>query len=466
MREADSPSTVKDVPLAPGAIRLLGHGPRLLRDPLDWLLECGQARPVLRLRLGPRPAYLVCRPELVHDMLVGQVNSFDKGGPLFDRGRELFGNGVASVRHADHSRQRRLMQPAFTPPRIDSYGEVIREESEAVTGRWQGGQEIDVLPELTSLTMRIVCRTLLPTIDERDAERLCNDFQILLAGTLTRTAIPFAWIHRLPTPANRRYNRARADAWALADHVVATARTQSTPGGLLHALIAAGAADPQDAFSDEELRDQVIALFLGGSETTAATLAWLLHLLTLHPHVTERLQAELDEVLAGELAGPDTFPRLRYTRAVLLETMRVYPVATLLTRASTTDVDLGGHRFPAGTDFFYSAYLLHHDPTVFPSPDRFDPDRWTSPADPAARRAYIPFGAGKRKCIGDSFGLAEATIILSAVASRWHLTPAPGNRVRPQLHGSLTPAGLRLVTQARHSPRPGRGTPEHGGPRE
>ncbi|MGX1887143.1 cytochrome P450 [Streptomyces sp. NPDC055287] len=465
MREVDSPHTVKDVPLAPGAIPLLGHGPRLLRDPLTWLLECGQARPVLRLRLGPRPAYLVCRPDLVHDMLVGQVNAFDKGGPLFDRGRELFGNGVASARHTDHRRQRRLMQPAFTPSRIDSYSEVIREESKALTGRWQTGQEINVLPELTSLTMRIVCRTLLPTIDERDADRLCDDFQILLAGTLTRTAIPFTWIQQLPTPANRRYNRARTDAWKLADQVVAKARAQSTPGGLLQALIAAGEADAEGAFSDEELRDQVIALFLGGSETTAATLAWLLHLLTLHPHVTERLHTELDEVLGGELAGPDTFPRLPYTRAVLLETMRVYPVATLLTRGSTTEVDLGGHRFPAGTDFFYSAYLLHHDPALFPDPSRFDPDRWTSPADPAARRAYIPFGAGKRKCIADTFGLAEATIILSAIASRWHLTPAPGSRVRPQLRGSLAPAGLHLVTQSRHLPRPGNATPEHDGAR-
>ncbi|MGX1887142.1 cytochrome P450 [Streptomyces sp. NPDC055287] len=86
---------------------------------------------------------------------------------------------------------------------------------------------------------------------------------------------------------------------------------------------------------------------------------------------------------------------------------------------------------------------------AFPDPARFDPDRWTSPADPAARRAYIPFGAGKRKCIGDTFALTEATIILSAIASRWHLTPATGSSVHPQLHGTLTPAGLRLVTQAR-----------------
>ncbi|MGW8782596.1 cytochrome P450 [Streptomyces sp. NPDC055796] len=440
------------MPLAPGAVRMLGHAPRLLRDPLDWLLECGQTQPVLRLRLGQRPAYLVCRPDLIHDMLVGQVNSFDKGGPLFERGRELLGNGLVTASHTDHRRQRRLMQPAFTPSRIDSYSEAIQKESAAMSARWQADQDIDLLHELTSLTTTIVCRTLLPTIDSRQVDALRDHFQILVPGSFIRAAMPFEWINRLPLPPNRRYNRARAGAWALADQVVAKARAQSAPGGLLHALITAGETDSEGAFSDTELRDQVTTLFLGGSETTATVLAWVFHLLTLHPHVTERLYAELDEVLAGGLAGPDTFPRLPYTRAVLLETMRLYPPATLLSRASTTTVDLGGHRFPAGADFFYSPYLLHHDPTVFPNPDRFDPDRWTSPADPAARRAYLPFGAGKRKCIGDSFGLAETTIILSAIASRWRLPPAPGSHVRPQFSGVLTPAGLRLTTRARAVP--------------
>ncbi|MDX3536745.1 cytochrome P450 [Streptomyces sp. MB09-01] len=463
MQEVDTPSTVKGVPLAPGDIPLLGHGPRLLRDPLDWLQECGRAEPVLRLRLGPRPAYLVCCRELVHDMLVGRVNSFDKGGSLLDRARDLLGNGLVTAGHTDHRRQRRLMQPAFTPARTDSYDEVIREESAALTRRWRAGQEIDVLPELTSVTAKILGRTLLPTIDDRDADHLSDCFQILLAGSFMRAAMPFTWIHRLPTPANRRYNRAWAGAWAVADQAVAKARAQSTSSGLLHALITAGEADPEGAFSDEELRDQVTTLFIAGTETTAGTLAWLFHLLTLHPYVTKRLHRELDEVLGGRLAGPDTFPRLPYTRAVLLETMRVYPVVALLTRASSTDVDLGGHLFPTGTDFFFSAYLLHHDPTVFPDPDRFDPDRWTSPAGPAVRRAFIPFGAGKRKCIGDSLALTQATVILSAIASRWHLTPAPGSHVRPRLRGTLTPAGLRLVTQARHSPRAGCGTPSQEG---
>ncbi|MFD8982667.1 cytochrome P450 [Streptomyces sp. NPDC059564] len=201
--------------------------------------------------MGPRPAYLVCRPDLVHDMLVGQANRFDKDGSFFDRGRALLGNGLVTARRADHHRQRRLMQPAFTPAGIDSYGEVIREESAALSARWQAGQEIDLFPELTSLTMKIVCRTLLPTIDSHQADALRDHFQILVAGTFLRAAMPFEWIHQLPLPANRRYDRARAGAWAVADQVVAKARAKPTPGGLLHTLIAAGEADPEGAFSDQ-----------------------------------------------------------------------------------------------------------------------------------------------------------------------------------------------------------------------
>ncbi|MEU9096843.1 cytochrome P450 [Streptomyces sp. NPDC048361] len=161
-------------------------------------------------------------------------------------------------------------------------------------------------------------------------------------------------------------------------------------------------------FTDEELRDQVITLLIAGAETPAATVAWLFHLVARHPHVEARLHAELEDVLAGATATAADLPSLPYTRNVLLEVLRLYPPAPLLTRVSTAEMALDGHRFPAGTDFFFSAYQLHHGPS-FPNPERFDPDRWNTPPGPATRHAYIPFSSGRRKCLGDTFALAEGT---------------------------------------------------------
>ncbi|MFD9335775.1 cytochrome P450 [Streptomyces sp. NPDC060028] len=437
------------VPDAPGAVPLLGHTLRLLRDPLDWLLECAHAEPVVRVRLGPRTAYLVCRADLVHDVLVGQVNSFDKGGPFFDRYREVIGNGIGSDIHADHRAQRLLMQPAFTRSHIDTYTPILQEESAALTDSWRPGTEVDLVHGLMTVATKVLSRAILPTLNTREAESILPDLQAVMAGLMTRIAIPYNWPLDLPLPTNRRFTRSLAALRAAAARWVAAARQDPRSGGLLASFIQAGTDDPAHVLDDTDLRDQVITLLIAGTDTTSATLGWLFHLLTLHAEHEERLHHELDTVLGGALAGPDTYDRLPLTRGLLLETMRLYPAGPLLSRVSTTPVTLAGHHFPPGTDFFISAYLLHHHPTAFPDPHGFDPDRWTVSRQPDAHHGYIPFGAGKRKCIGDTLALAEATTLVSAIASRWRLHPAPGTRVRPLLRTTLIPAGLNLIAVPR-----------------
>ncbi|GAA3989449.1 cytochrome P450 [Allokutzneria multivorans] len=442
---------VDRAPLAPGAVPVLGHALRLLRDPLPWLDACRQTGPLVRVRMGPRSAHLVCCPHLVHELLMNR--SFDKGGPLFDNARELLGNGLGTSTREDHLRQRRLMQPAFSPSHIAAYAAVMREEIAGLTDSWKGDGAVDLFPDLMSLTMRVLIRTLLPTADPQEAEHLSTQIRFLMAGLLFRIAVPSQVLRQLPVPGNRRFNRARAEAFAGAERIVAAARAHPERGGLLAALMDTGAAE--DGFTDEDLRDQVMTMFVGGTESTATTVAWLFHLLTLHPQVEERLHAELDAVLAGRVATAEDLPRLPFTRNVLQETLRLYPVGWLLTRVSVTDVEFGGHRFPAGADFLFSSYLLHHDPASFPAPERFDPDRWDTPLSGDARHAHIPFSTGRRKCIGDTFALTEATIILSAIAAHWRLRPAPGSRVRPHIGAALAPRGLRLVTEPRTPTRRG-----------
>lgn len=442
------------VPEAPGALPLLGHALRLVRDPLPWLRDCGRRRaPVLRLRLGRRPAYLVCHPHLVHDMLVARANEFDKGGPIIDRARELVGNGLATSPHAEHRAQRRLIQPAFSAACVASYTTILQEESAHLAASWRPHTEVGLLPDLTTAVTKILSRALLPTLDPAEAEELLPDLQRVMGGVLIRAALPFNWMLRLPTPANRRFTRSRTAVWTAADRWVASARALPQQGGVLSQLISADTHDPAHALTDTGLRDQVVTLLIAGTETTASTVAWLFHLLTLHPHAEERLHQELDTVLGGALATSDSYDRLPVTRAVLLETMRLYPTVPLISRISTRPVTLAAHTFPAGTDFFFSSYQLQHDPSAFPHPERFDPDRWTSPTQPTAHQGYIPFSTGKRKCIGDNLALAEATTLISAIAQQWRLRPTNGIQPRPHMRTTLSPGNLRLTAEPRH-PRP------------
>jgi pentalenene oxygenase len=194
---------------------------------------------------------------------------------------------------------------------------------------------------------------------------------------------------------------------------------------------------------------------VAGGETTATTLAWLLHLLSANPSFELRVYEELDAVLGGAIAGPGDLLRLPFTRNALLETLRLYPPGWLMSRITLTDVELGGNRLPVDTEVLFSSYQLHHDPDDFPEPYAFDPDRWDDP-ERANRRSYLPFHTGSRKCIGDNFALTEATIILSAIAASWRLRPTPRNRPRPRPPLSMNPGRLHLIAEPRPSHAAGR----------
>ena len=433
------------IPSAPGVIPLLGHTYRLVRDPLEWLGECRQTGPVVRVKLGPRTVYLICDPELVHRVLIDP--EFDKGGPIITAARELLGNGLGTSLREDHRRQRRLMQPAFTQPRIDGYTIVMREEAARLAGSWTPHHEVDLMGDLTTTNLRVLIRTMLPTTDTQEVAWLAQQIRILFDGIFLRAAVPFPFLYRLPTPGNRRFDQARHHAFAAADRIVTAARSQPDTSGLLSVLINQDEADA-GAFTDKDLRDQIMTLFVGGGESTTATQAWLFHLLATNPSVEQRVYQELDSVLDGAIAGPDDLARLPCTRNALLETLRLYPPAWMMNRVALTDVDLGGHHLPAGTEVFFSTYQLHHDPAVFPDPETFDPDRWDH-QDHADRHSYIPFHTGRRKCIGDNFALTETAIILSAVAAAWQLRPTPYHRARPRPPLSMTPARPHLTAEPR-----------------
>jgi pentalenene oxygenase len=430
---------------APGALPLLGHTLSLLRNPLRFVISLPAHGDLVRIRIGPIEAIVVCTPELVRQVLVND-RVFDKDGPFFDLTREAFGDGLATCPHGLHRRQRRLAQPAFHPARLPGYAQVMTKHIAEVTASWQDGQVLDVLSEMMTLTARTTVETIFSdALPSAVLSAVLNDLNTILASIYTRVLIPPP-LDKLLVVQNRRYDRARARLRGIIGRIITDRRASGADrGDLLWTLLTARDPTDGECLSDTEIVDQAITFFLAGSESTATALAWAVHLLARHPDVEHRLYAEVDAVLAGTAARFADLPKLKLTGGVVTETLRMYPPAWMLPRTATTDTRLGGHPIPAGTILFYSPYLLHHLPELYSHPDRFDPDRWTDEhSAPPPREAFIPFASGARKCMGDTFAITEATLALATLATRWRLRLLPGRHVHPARGVLLHPRGLRM----------------------
>jgi pentalenene oxygenase len=453
----DPPPSDEDRPagaiaLAPGALPLLGHSVALLRDPIGFLRSLPEHGDLVRVRMGPVDAVVVCDPVLTRQLLLDD-RTFDKGGPFYERVVEIMGNGLAGCPHRDHRRLRRLLQPAFRTDRMPGYAAIMAREIDEVLGGWRDGAVLDVFQELSVLTSRMLVATVFSdTIGPRELRETREDVVVLAQALSVRMFLP-SWADRLPLPMNRRFDRALRRLRATAAGVVAERRA----GGVDHGDLLAGLLAAQDTestgagggLSDSEVVDQVLTFAIAGVETVSSTLAWALHVLATRPDVQRRLHEEADRVLASRIPGHDDLADLPVAAHVFAETLRLWPPGWLLTRETGVDTTLGGHRFPRGSTIAYSAVTVQNRDDVFPDATTFDLDRWDSSRPPPPRTGYIPFAAGARKCIGDRYALTEAVLVLAALAGRWRLDAVSDRPVRTTPSAALRPRLTLRVTSRR-----------------
>lgn len=435
---------------APGRWPVMGHTLAFLRHPLEFLACLPACGDLVQISLGPVRMVVVCSPELTHQVL-REGRTFDIGGPFHEQIITIVGEGLATYAHEPHGRRRRLLQPAFSQDRLAVYATEMSRQLEAVLQTWQDGQVIDVLAAMNEITTRVSARTLFTAAlsPEQSADFLHN-LTTVLEGMFLRMFMP-GWLARAPLPVNRRFTRARSRVDALTYQVINTYRRDLADHGDLLSMMLAVRDEHGDALSDTEIRNQVLSFWMAGTETTATLLAWSLHLLAHHPHAAHRVYAEVDHVLGGRVAGHDDVARLDYTTRVLAETLRLYPPGWMFTRVLTTEATLAEVTLPAGTILLYSPYLIQRRPDLYPEPDHFDPDRWLPDRAAALPRgAFVAFGGGARKCIGDTFGLLEATLALATITARWQLDPLPHTITRPRPRATLRPHPLHMRLHHRH----------------
>jgi cytochrome P450 len=355
----------------------------------------------------------------------------------------LLGEGLITSEGEFHLRQRRIAAPAFHRQRIQAYAGAMVDRATAMRDSWREGQQIDISAAMMQLSLEIVARTLFATEVTDDIRIINEEVNAIMRIYNFLVALPRAEaLLHLPIPGLMRFRRARQRLDAVVQRMIAARRTEFTDGGdLLSMLMSArDLENPNEGMSDEQLRDEIITIFLAGYETVANALTWTWYLLSQNPDAEARLHAEVDRVLGRRAATLADLPQLGYTEMVFAESMRLYPPAWAMGRQATRDVEIGEYRFPAGTYFFFSQYVLQRSAEYFPDPLRFDPERFT-PEQKAARHrfAYFPFGGGGRQCIGESFAWMEGVLLVATIAQRWKLQLVPGQRIEVQPKITLRP---------------------------
>ncbi|MCZ6915360.1 MAG: cytochrome P450, partial [Gemmatimonadetes bacterium] len=347
-------------------------------------------------------------------------------------------------------RQRRLIQPYFHPDRIARYAETMVRETETLMDEWhpfvRDGRTVDLRSEMMRLTFRIVGKALLgaDVTGETDAVRGAVD--VLQRQTNERLFSLISLPLWFPTPDNREFRLALRTLDDIVYRLIATGRAdRSVSRGVLGALVAA--AESNEGLPDRQIRDEIVTLLLAGHENTGNALTWLWYLIARHPQVERRLCAELCEVLGGRAPAWNDLSKLTYTRMVVEESLRLYPTSWLNLRTAREDDSIDGFRIAAGSWILISPYLTHRHPAFWPEPKRFDPERFIPEEKQRRHRfAYVPFGGGPRKCLGNHFASSEMALIVATIARRLRFRPAFSGEVEPQPLVSLPPRGGMPVT--------------------
>ncbi|MFF7888151.1 cytochrome P450 [Streptomyces sp. NPDC020794] len=413
-------------PLAPGSLPLLGHLPALAHDPLGFFARLPDHGPLVRIRLGARQAYVVNRPDLVRRLLTAEQTAFDKGGPFYDKARLVGGNGLATCPAADHARQRPALQPAFHPSRFTRYAETMSECAARMCDSWEPGRLVSLTDEVGELASLVISRTLFAAPEgQAAATQVAQAFPVIARAMFWRMLIPGERFARLPLPVNRRFSEQMTLMRQAVDDLITHYRHTGEDHGDLFSMIISGFGDDPDPAT--AIRDQVFSLLVAGMETSVSSVVGMLRLLDAHPAEREKVVNELDDVLHGRPPTREDVPRLPLMHNALTETLRLYPPGWIFSRITTRPVDWDEGHLAVGSDVFISPYALHRTPEIFPRPDSFDPDRWKADrAGPAQREGFFGFGAGRRKCIGDTFGMTFAVISVATILNRWHLHHQPG----------------------------------------
>ncbi len=425
---------------------LIGNFPLGSPDPLavfsGWAREFGD---IFYYRAGWIHVYFLNSPELIESVLVTNQQNFRKDR-VIQNSRWFLGQGLLTSEGGEWLRQRRLSQPAFHRERLALYARIINGCAEEMLDSWKDGENRDVHQEMMQLTLRVVAKVLFSVDVKNESKEVAAALNLLMKHSSGARMLLPPWVRYLPLPFLIRVRRAVRQLDEVVYRIIRERRRSENDNGDLLSMLMSARDEDGSRMTDRQLRDEVMTFLLAGHETTALSLSWAWFLLSENPEAENKLHHELARVLDGKNPSFEDLPRLCYTEAVVKESVRLYPPAWSLARTAAEDFEIGGYLVPAGSNVVMSQWIMHRDPRFFPSPEQFDPGRWFEEhTQRLPRFAYFPFGGGPRYCVGASFAMMEATLLLAAIAQRFRLRMVPGHKVVPVPSITLRPKyGIKM----------------------
>jgi cytochrome P450 len=401
---------------------IVGVAPQLLRDPLKLVSAVMREHGEL-VRLEGLNTYLVADADLVRAIMIDDPQSFSKNPETMKKISPAIGAGLSTLTGAEWSKHRKLANPVFAKRNVSTFMPIFHRSIRETIAEWDAsdGQIVDVTAQMKKLTLRIVIRCLFSTDIDAFSHEIMTSLQTLQHYSVYRLWSPLQLPEYVPTPRVRRYKRAKAFMERMVDRIIARRHElgHQGPDDLLSLLMAARDADTGEPLPDEKVRHDIMNMFLAGHETTANAVAFALYLLAGDPAQAERLWREVEPTEDSDLEYEQLLS-LSFNSRVFQESLRLYPSSWAMSRVVLQDYRFRGQLLPKGADLLVSQWCLHRNPRYWRDPERFDPDRFLPERlEQVHKFAYIPFGAGGRKCIGVNLAEAEGRMILAMLARRY-----------------------------------------------
>jgi cytochrome P450 len=396
-------------------------------------------RDIVERRIFGRPRFLVNEPSAIKHVLLDNAANYQKSEITRRILEPGLGRGLITSEGETWRRHRRIMSPAFDHRSIASYTPIMTGAAQELLADWSrrgAGASVDVATAMMEVTLNIISRTMFSSDSDHIVaimERSARCYQAQMRPNVMDFLGFPAWLAGLGRI--RVADRTLAEFDAEIDRLIKmrSSDPEDGPRDLLVRLIAARDEQTGGGMATQEVRDHAITIFTAGHETTAMAMTWTWYLLSQHPAEEAKLHAELETVLGGRAPNSEDLVRLAYARMVIEESMRLYPPVHTIAREALADDTLAGRHVPKGSAVLIAPWVLHRHLKLWHNPGRFDPERF-SPEQTATRPrfSYLPFGGGRRICIGAAFATAEATILLATIAQRYRLQLVAGHPVEPQ----------------------------------
>jgi cytochrome P450 len=400
---------------------IVGHALAYNRDPLALIEFAASWGPVTEVRLGPLKALIVREPSDIERLVMGENKRLTKDKTTLML-RRILGDGLLTSDGETWQRHRKLISPIFQPSSVAGLGSIMVDVTERHARRIQCETPRELHADMTRLTADIVTSALFASDLGAQAAKVGPAIEMLIEYYGQGFGMLFPWFERLPLPSNKRAFTALESLDSILLDIVQRARKQNRLGSDLLSMLLAARDDAGKGFGDQELRDHLMTFFLAGHETTALALTFTFALLSKNPDVETRLRAEISNVLGDRRPEASDLSRLPYARAIILESMRLYPPAWAIGREALEPLTVAGYHIPKGGQLWLAQWINHRDPRYFPEPLRFRPERWLDGLERSIPRfAYYPFGGGHRICIGNHFAMMEAILTMVTLMRRFRI---------------------------------------------